>query len=208
MYQTVATLFETTTKRFLQPSEVAQVSGYVKTIADRLTTYRQLRDRETAVFGPVVEDIQAQLPDADSISLERSLKGAILAVRQCAMGMMVDDLSVAEEARQWVQQTQMAYGTESIDRLLYALITQQIQAQLTPVQFELFRGFWPSFVPASVPASEPASEPVPMPVGTPSRSAAPVAAPVSVMPVSVTPVSVPPVSASASSPVVTPVAAP
>jgi hypothetical protein len=191
MHQTVATLFETTAKRFLQPSEVAQVNGYVKTIADRLTTYRQLRDRETAVFGPVVEAIQAQLPDADVISLERSLKGAILGVRQCAMAMLTDDLGVAEEARQWVKQTQVAYATESIDRLLYGLVTTQLKAQLSPAQFELFRGFWSAFVPAAEPG------PAPLPVGV-GRSAAPVAA---------APVSAAPVSTSAS-PAVTPVAAP
>jgi hypothetical protein len=194
MHQTVATLFETTAKRFLQPSEVAQVSGYVKTIADRLATYRLLRDRETAIFGPVVDAIQVQLPDADSISLERSLKGSILAVRQCAMAMMADDMSVAEEARQWVQQTQSAYGTEAIDRLLYVLITDQIKAQLTPAQFALFRGFWSSFIPVA--------EPVSVPVGATARSAGPGSA----APVSAAPVSVAPISASASSPVVTPVA--
>jgi hypothetical protein len=196
MHQTVATLFETTAKRFLQPSEVAQVSGYVKTMADRLTTYRLLRDRETAVFGPVVEAIQSQLPDADSISLERSLKGGILAVRQCAMAMMADDLSVAEEARQWVKQTQTAYGTEAIDRLLYVLITDQLKTQLSPAQFALFRGFWSGFIPAA--------EPVSVTVGATARSAAPVMA----ASVAAAPVSVAPVSASASSPVVTPVAAP
>jgi hypothetical protein len=194
MHQTVATLFETTTKRFLQPSEVAQVSGYVKTIPDRLTTYRLLRDRETAVFGPVVDAIQTQLPDADSVSLERSLKGAILAVRQCAMAMLADDASVAAEARQWVQQTQVAYATESIDPLLYALITAQIKAQLSPAQFELFRGFWSAFIPGAEPG----------PVGLPARSATPLPG----VPVSAGPVSVAPVSASASSAVVTPVAAP
>jgi hypothetical protein len=196
MHQTVATLFETTAKRFLQPSEVAQVSGYVKTIADRLTTYRLLRDRETAIFGPVVDAIQVQLPDADSISLERSLKGSILAVRQCAMAMMADDLSVAEEARQWVQQTQVAYGTEAIDRLLYVLITDQIKAQLNPAQFALFRGFWSGFLPAAEPI-----EPAALPVGTMARSA-----PVAAAPVAAAPVSVAPISASASAPVVTPVA--
>jgi hypothetical protein len=196
MHQTVATLFETTAKRFLQPSEVAQVSGYVKTMADRLTTYRLLRDRETAVFGPVVEAIQSQLPDADSISLERSLKGGILAVRQCAMAMMADDLSVAEEARQWVKQTQTAYGTEAIDRLLYVLITDQLKTQLSPAQFALFRGFWSGFIPAAEPIGEAVAVPVPRSVGAPARSA----------PVSVAPVSVAPVSAPAASPVVTPVA--
>jgi hypothetical protein len=194
MHQTVATLFETTAKRFLQPSEVAQVSGYVKTMADRLTIYRLLRDRETAVFGPVVDAIQVQLPDADEISLERSLKGAILAVRQCAMAMLADDASVAAEARQWVQQTQAAYGTESIDRLLYDLITAQIKAQLSPTQFVMFRGFWAAFIPAAEAGAGP--------VGASIRSAAPLSA----GPVSAGPVSVAPVSASASSPVVTPVA--
>lgn len=155
MHQTVATLFDTTVKRFLHPAEVAQVSSYVKTVPDRLTTYRQLRDLELEIFGPVVEEIQAQLPDVDPIALERSLKGAILAVRHCAMAMLIEDASVAKEAQQWVQQTQMTYATDAIDRSLYALITQQLKIQLSPAQFDLFLAFWPDFAPAIPPVAAP-----------------------------------------------------
>jgi hypothetical protein len=188
MYQTVATLFETTAKRFLQPEEVAQVNGYVKTVPDRLTTYRHLRDREMAIFGPVVEAIQAQMPEADPIVLERSLKGAILAVRTCAMAMLTDDASVAQESLAWVQQTQATYGTQAIDRALYPLVARQIKAELSPGQLALFRGFWPEFAPIEA-APKPAAPhgasappaPSAIPLATPSAlnssPATPVAAP-------------------------------
>ncbi|HEY9621863.1 MAG TPA: hypothetical protein V6C78_16015 [Crinalium sp.] len=126
-------IFDDAENRYLNPDELGVLSQYVDSLPDRLDAYRTLRDREIDVMQKVVDQLQAELPQESIDTLERCIKNALLTLRYCAMGMLLNDEElVRTRLTGWLGQMAKVYNTQAIDSALYRLLEQELSQALNP----------------------------------------------------------------------------
>ncbi|MDX2097380.1 MAG: hypothetical protein SFW36_06350 [Leptolyngbyaceae cyanobacterium bins.59] len=142
MHKQIEELFDEAENRYLKTEELNVLSQYVSSLPERLETYRLIRDQELDIMQQVVDQLQKQMPDEPIANLERSIKNALLVVRHCAMGMLLNDENyIQDRALNWLSRTAQVYNTQTIDTVLYRLLTQRLSQVLTPQQLGLFNPF-------------------------------------------------------------------
>lgn len=133
MHPQLETIFDDAESRYLKPDELQLLSQYVDSLPVRLNAYRKLRDRELEVMQPVADQLQAQLPNEKIENLERALKTAMLTLRYCAMGLLLNDPSFAQDRLiSWLGGTMRLYNIQSINTVLYRLMQQHLSQVLSP----------------------------------------------------------------------------
>ncbi len=131
-------LFDEAEKRYLKPEELQILNQYVGSLPARIDAYRALRDRELEVMQAVADQLQAALPNESVEKMERSIKNALLVLRYCAMGMLLNDEAfVVEKLRGWLTQKIQVFQTQMIDQTLYRLLEHRLDAVMTPQQKSL-----------------------------------------------------------------------
>jgi hypothetical protein len=131
-------LFDEAEKRYLKPEELQTLNQYVGSLPARIDAYRALRDRELEVMQVVADQLQAALPNESVENMERSIKNALLVLRYCAMGMLLNDEAFAvEKLRGWLTQKIQVFQTQMIDQTLYHLLEQRLDTTMTPQQKSL-----------------------------------------------------------------------
>jgi len=117
-------------------------SQYVDSLPIRLETYRTLRDRELEIMQQVADQLQAAMPHETVENLERSIKNALLVLRYCAMGMLLNDASfVQDRLMSWLSGSMATYNTQAIDIALHRLLNQRLVQTLTASQINLLGPF-------------------------------------------------------------------
>jgi hypothetical protein len=135
MHPQIDALFDEAESRYLKPEELGLINQFVESLPERLEAYRVLRDQEVAIMQPVADQLQAQFPQESISNLERSIKNALLLMRYCAMGMLVnDEILVRQRLLSWLEQTAQIYNTQAIDAALYQLLNQRLSQTLTSKQ--------------------------------------------------------------------------
>jgi hypothetical protein len=138
MHSKIAALFDDVENRYLKPEELTLVGQYVESIPARLDAYRALRDRELEVMQQVADQLQREMAEAPVADLERCIKNALLLLRCCAMGMLLNDETfVQERLLSWLNETLSVYNTRSIDMALHRLLNQRLSQVLSPKQISL-----------------------------------------------------------------------
>jgi len=131
MHPQIEALFDQAESRYLKPEELGLLNQYVDSLPARLTAYRTLRDRELDVMQPVADQLQVELPQEKIEHLERAIKNALLTLRYCAMGMLLNDETfVKERLSSWLGGTMSLYNNPTINSTLYRLLHQQISTVL------------------------------------------------------------------------------
>lgn len=131
MHPQIEALFDQAESRYLKAEELGLLNQYVDSLPARLTTYRTLRDRELDIMQPVADQLQRELPQEKIEHLERALKNALLTLRYCAMGMLLnDDTFVKERLVSWLGGTMSLYNNPTINSTLYRLLHQQLSEVL------------------------------------------------------------------------------
>lgn len=131
MNSSLESVFGDAENRYLKPEELRLLSQYVGSLPERLHLYRTLRDRELEIMQWVADQLQLALPQEKPEQLERSLKSAILMLRYCAMGMLMnDDRIVRDRYVSWFSDLSRAYGLEAIDAILHDLLNQRLNQLL------------------------------------------------------------------------------
>jgi hypothetical protein len=75
------------------------------------------------------------MPQEKVERLEGSIKNALLVLRYCAMGILLnDERFVKDRLLNWLEQPIKAYGSQAIDSNLYRLLNQRLSQTLTPKQ--------------------------------------------------------------------------
>lgn len=147
------TLFDEAENRYLKPEELREIGKYIVSLPERVATYRALRDQELHILQQVADQLQLEGLDAKTVDLERSLKTAILSLRYCAMGMLLDDEEfVQTRLLSWLGDAIALHQSQAIDAVLFRLLTQQLDQTLTTQQMIAFQPFW-NLVRAVVPAA-------------------------------------------------------
>jgi Phycobilisome protein len=135
MHPQIDALFDEAESRYLKPEELGLINQFVESLPERLEAYRVLRDQEVAIMQPVADQLQAKFPQESTSNLERSIKNALLLMRYCAMGMLVnDEILVRQRLLSWLEQTAQIYNTQAIDAALYQLLNQRLSQTLTSKQ--------------------------------------------------------------------------
>ncbi|MDX2232305.1 MAG: hypothetical protein NW220_21910 [Leptolyngbyaceae cyanobacterium bins.349] len=131
MHPQIEALFDEAERRYLKPEELGLLNQYVDSLPARLTAYRTLRDRELDVMQPVADQLQVEMPQEKIEHLERALKNALLTLRYCAMGMLLNDETfVKERLVSWLGGTMSLYNSQAINTTLYRLIHQRLSQVL------------------------------------------------------------------------------
>ena len=140
MHKQIEALFEDAESRYLMPEELNVLSQYVHSVPSRLDVYRTLRDHEIQIMQPIADQLQREFPQVPVDKLERSIKNGLLALRYCAMAMLLNDESFLQDrVRGWLDQTSKVYDTHAIDTSLYRQLSQQLDQHLPPQQAALIQ---------------------------------------------------------------------
>ncbi len=138
MHSQLESLFDEAESRYLKPEELSVLDQYVGSIPTRVEVYRRLRDQEILLMQQVADQLQAEFPQEQTEALERSIKNALLALRYCAMAMLLNDESfVQTRLLEWLSKTVQVYNMQAIDTVLYRSLNHHLQKVLTPQQFNL-----------------------------------------------------------------------
>jgi hypothetical protein len=138
MHPQIEGIFDDAETRYLKPEELRLVTQYVESLPERLDVYRNLRDQELKIMQWVADQLQGQMPQEDPALLEHSIKQALLMLRYCSMGMLLqDEALVKERFLKWVSQSIKVYNTEKINPPLYHLLNQRLAAVLGSKQMSL-----------------------------------------------------------------------
>lgn len=138
MHPQIEALFDEAENRYLKADELQLLNQYVDSLPERLMAYRTLRDRELAIMQHVADQIQAELPNETIEALERAIKNALLTLRYCAMGMLMNDESfVRDRLMSWLGGAMAQYNNSTINQSLYRLLNQELSQNLGPQAMNL-----------------------------------------------------------------------
>lgn len=131
MHPQLESLFDEAETRYLKPEELNVLSQYVSSLPTRLTAYRALRDCELEVMQRVADQLQAQFPNEKTETLERAIRNALLALRYCAMGMLLNDETfVKNRLLSWLTGPMILYHNPAVNEILYRLLNQRLSEAL------------------------------------------------------------------------------
>lgn len=158
MHPQLEAIFDEAENRYLKPEELKLINQYVESLPARLEAYRNLRDQELEIMQWVADQLQTQFAQEPVEHLERSLKNALLMLRYCSMGMLLDDEAFVEDRLlSWVKQTVKVYNTEKFDIALYRLMNQRLTQALGAKQMSFLSPILAMAQNALLSSSEPAN---------------------------------------------------
>lgn len=156
MHPQIETAFDEAENRYLKPEELSILSQYVDSLPERLEMYRLLRDRELDIMQRVADQLVAEMPQEQQANLERSIKHALLVLRYCAMGMLLNDERFIQERLQgWLSQAIEVYNTQAIETTLYRLLDQVLSQAFNAQQLSLLNPMLATAKQLLFPAEEP-----------------------------------------------------
>jgi hypothetical protein len=140
MHPQIDSIFDDAENRYLKPEELKLVSQYVESLPERLEVYRRLRDQEVEIMQWAADQLQAAMPQEKPEMLERSIKNALLMLRYCAMGMLLNDDSLVKERYvAWIHDMNQVYNTSAIDSALSQYLNQRLNQVLGAKAMSLLR---------------------------------------------------------------------
>jgi hypothetical protein len=147
-------IFDEAENRYLKPEELRDMKQYVVSLPARMTTYRTVRDQEATIVQTVVDELQMEMPDVEMMSLERSVKNAMLSLRYCAIAMLTNnERLIHTQFLPWLRESVQLHETAAIDTPLFRLLKQQLRLVLNAQQMALFEPFL-TLVEAVIPVQE------------------------------------------------------
>lgn len=132
-------IFNEAEKRYLTTDELGAVGTYVDSLPDRLGLYRMLRDQEVDLLQKVADQLQQEYSQASVPVLEHCIKNGVLALRSCALTMLMMDDNHIHDRVTWLKQIQQTYQSQEMDASFYRLLEKQLTATLSPQQMALLQ---------------------------------------------------------------------
>ena len=155
MQPVIENIFDEVETRHLSPDALTSFNQYVRSVPERLNTYRLLRDREISLMQKVADALEAKLPTETTERLEQGICRCILSLRHCAMAMLMNDEQyLADRLLGWLTESIQTQQTDHIDSLLHTLLLQSLGEILNPAQLKLLDPFLMQVQAAIGPAEE------------------------------------------------------
>jgi hypothetical protein len=112
----------------------------VKSLPERLTLYKLLRDREIEILQKVADRAEIELNKTDTADIESGIKNLILVMRYCAMGMLLNDENfLKQRLLRWLEQIMALKEMRQINDVLYKLLNQILRQELSTHQLSLIQ---------------------------------------------------------------------
>ncbi|BAU13260.1 hypothetical protein LEP3755_37990 [Leptolyngbya sp. NIES-3755] len=135
-------IFDEAENRYLKPEELQDIGQYVASIADRMSAYRVLRDRELDLIQQAADQLQLEMPGVETAVLERAVKNGMLALRHCGMAMLLNDPNVVQKRLlSWLKDSIELHQAQGADATFFGLIKQQLLLSLNAQQMALLEPF-------------------------------------------------------------------
>jgi len=133
-------LIEQAQERYLKSDELVLLDDYVKSLPERLTLYKLLRDREIEILQKVADRAETELSKTDTAEIESGIKNLILVMRYCAMGMLLNDENfLKQRLLRWLEQIMALKEMRQINDVLYKLLNQILRQELSTHQLSLIQ---------------------------------------------------------------------
>jgi hypothetical protein len=139
MHPTFAGVFDDAENRYLPTDSLKEIHRYVKSVPQRLTVYRMLRDHECKIMQVVADRLVADFGETEAeATIERSVTNGLLVMRHCAMAMLMDNAQQLEpQLLNWLRESMQIHRTETLDAALYRYLRQVLAKAINPQQLTL-----------------------------------------------------------------------
>ena len=142
MHPEIEVLLDHAETRFLKTEELAAFKRYAGTLSQRLKVYEFLRDKEVAIFQPIANQLQETFPQEKQENLERSLTHWLLALRHCAMAMLLNDsLFLEQRLLEWLSGIVQAHQSQDIEATIWNLLQVRLKEILSEQALAILQPF-------------------------------------------------------------------
>ncbi|HLO47296.1 MAG TPA: phycobilisome protein [Kamptonema sp.] len=142
MHPEIEVLLDHAETRFLKTEELAAFKRYAATLAQRLKVYEFLRDKEVDIFQPIANQLQEIFPKEKQENLERSLTHWLLALRHCAMAMLLNDsLFLEQRLLEWLAGIVEAHQSQEIEETIWKLLQSRLKEILSEQAIAILQPF-------------------------------------------------------------------
>jgi hypothetical protein len=142
MHSDIQNLFYQAEDHYLQSQELKLFKHHADSLAQRLETYKHLRDREIDIFQPVSDRLSNTFPEVKQEILIRALKHWLAVMRYCAMAMLLNNSEFLQHRLlEWLSPQIEAHQLENIESKLYEFLQISLQRILSREQLALIQPF-------------------------------------------------------------------
>lgn len=135
-------LFYQAEDHYLHPSEIKTFKTQVGVLAERLDTYKFLRDQEIAIFQTVADSLVKAFPETNPKLLEKAIKHWLCVMRYGAMAMLLNNPDYFQHRLlEWLTDVIQAHEMVSVEQRLYELLENRLQQMIDKEQFALLKPF-------------------------------------------------------------------
>ncbi|AFZ37119.1 hypothetical protein Sta7437_3621 [Stanieria cyanosphaera PCC 7437] len=127
---------------YLQSEEIKAFKHHTDSLAQRLKTYKSIRDREIDIFQTVANQLLDVFPDQQEQLIEKALKHWLLVMRNCSMAMLLNNPEFLQRRLlEWLAPQIKAHQLQEIETKLYEFLQTSLQQFLSQEQFDLIEPF-------------------------------------------------------------------
>lgn len=142
MQSDIETLVYQAEEDYLKQPDIELFRQYAASMQKRLETYECLRDREMAIFQPIVKQLTKTCSPENPQLLEKVLKHWVAVFRYCAMAMLLNNPEYLEyRILEWLSDIVKAHQMQSLENTLYELLLSRLSEVLTEEQLALLQPF-------------------------------------------------------------------
>jgi hypothetical protein len=142
MQSNIEALVHQAEEDYLKQPDIELFRQYAASMQKRLETYECLRDREIAIFQPIVKQLMKTYSQENPQLLEKVLKHWVSVLRYCAMAMLLNNSEYLEyRLLEWLSGIVKAHQVESLESTLYELLLSRLSTVLAQQQLALLQPF-------------------------------------------------------------------
>lgn len=142
MHSDIEALLHQAEEDYLKPADIVSFRQAVNSLAERLTTYEELRDKEINIFQPVADLLTSAFPTEERIVLEKVVKRWLLIMRYAAMAMLLNNHEfLARRLLEWLSAMVQANPKIEIELKLYQLLTNRLTELFSQEAYSLIAPF-------------------------------------------------------------------
>ena len=151
---------------YLQKTEIKDFQNSVVSLAQRLETYKCLRDQEIKIFQPIAEELVRAYPEQNSKLLEKALKHWLAIMRYSAMAMLLNNPEYLQcQILDWLKEIVQAHQMQSLENSIYDLLLSRLEKVLSQKQLLLIHPFLEQAQTTLLGEQDLSTEQIPMTVG-------------------------------------------
>ncbi len=153
-------------EHYLQKPEILDFRNSVASLAERLETYKSLRDKEIKIFQPIAEELVRAYPEENPKLLEKALKHWLAIMRYSAMAMLLNNPEYLErQILDWLTEMVQAHQMQSLENTIYDSLLSRLEKVLSQKQLLLIHPFLEQAQTNLLGEQDLSTEKIPMTVG-------------------------------------------